>query len=362
MRKVDGMKEKNICFQYLKALLILMVIDDHVGSRIGLFTNIFPYNSFYMPFFVIISGYFYKKRPVVENLKKRTLRLLVPYILWSLVCNLLAYILYLAEKVNWYDPITPRSIVRLMIFRPLSELAEPGWFVIMLFYVAVCYNLLRVIVNKESILVDTLILVACLCAGCVALVVSMGGYAYDRPVLIAILRFFFYLQFYHVGVMFRNYGEVAIKKCNGIVICILCVAFNATLIYLLKLDINFLSTEGMRFFNSWYLPVITSITGGLFWYEVIGFISSKLGDIKPISFLADNTFTIMFIHMVFINIPNFYVYHQVENGNNAFADFDVNTFLSTAWYRYNADVRLVAFICGVVGSVAVAYCVSRVKK
>ena len=48
-----------------------MVIDDHMSSHIGILSSVFPYNSFYMPLFVMISGYFYKKQPIIENLKKK---------------------------------------------------------------------------------------------------------------------------------------------------------------------------------------------------------------------------------------------------------------------------------------------------
>ena len=49
---------KNQTFQYLKAIAILMVIDDHMSTRIGILSSLFPYNSFYMPLFVFIFGYY----------------------------------------------------------------------------------------------------------------------------------------------------------------------------------------------------------------------------------------------------------------------------------------------------------------
>ena len=53
-------KERNQIFNYLYVLAILMVIDNHCAYKINFFNNIFPYNSFYMPLFVFISGYFFK--------------------------------------------------------------------------------------------------------------------------------------------------------------------------------------------------------------------------------------------------------------------------------------------------------------
>lgn len=56
------MKKRNQVFNFLEALAIIMVIDDHMSTRIGILSSIFPYNSFYMPLFVFISGYFYRER------------------------------------------------------------------------------------------------------------------------------------------------------------------------------------------------------------------------------------------------------------------------------------------------------------
>ena len=67
-----NLKERNQTFSYLYALAIIMVIDDHCGSRIGFFTSIFPYDSFFMPLFVFCSGYFYKHNNFVSILKHKT--------------------------------------------------------------------------------------------------------------------------------------------------------------------------------------------------------------------------------------------------------------------------------------------------
>lgn len=58
------LKSRNQTFQWLEALAMIMVIDDHVSTRIGILSSIFPYNSFYMPMLVFISGYFFKERSV----------------------------------------------------------------------------------------------------------------------------------------------------------------------------------------------------------------------------------------------------------------------------------------------------------
>ena len=46
------MKQKsNKTFMILSALGILFVVDAHAWSPLGLMTNFFPYNSFFMPIY-----------------------------------------------------------------------------------------------------------------------------------------------------------------------------------------------------------------------------------------------------------------------------------------------------------------------
>ena len=58
---MNKVKERNQIFNYLYAMAIIMVIDDHIGSRIGIMSSIFPYNSFYMPLFVLYQDISIKK-------------------------------------------------------------------------------------------------------------------------------------------------------------------------------------------------------------------------------------------------------------------------------------------------------------
>jgi fucose 4-O-acetylase-like acetyltransferase len=41
-----------------------MVVDDHVSKNVCILSSIFPYDSFFMPMLVFISGYFFRERSV----------------------------------------------------------------------------------------------------------------------------------------------------------------------------------------------------------------------------------------------------------------------------------------------------------
>lgn len=138
------MKSRNQTFQWLEALAIIMVIDDHISTRVGILSSVFPYNSFYMPMLVFISGYFFKNRSVGEGIQHKVLNLLVPYVIWCLVGDALAYALFHYGVVNWYsNPFDLRIMQNLLFLGPPSSITGAGWFVIMLFWVEVGYLVLN---------------------------------------------------------------------------------------------------------------------------------------------------------------------------------------------------------------------------
>lgn len=89
--------------------------------------------------------------------------------------------------------------------------------------------------------------------------------------------------------------------------------------------------------------------------------ASKIGQEPIIDFIAENTFTIMECHLVFLNIPNFYAYYQFLHGNPVYADFPMKIFIHGAWLRYSSNTRLLGWFCGLLGSLIVAYLLRRLK-
>lgn len=90
--------------------------------------------------------------------------------------------------------------------------------------------------------------------------------------------------------------------------------------------------------------------------------SKRIGQVRIVDFVAENTFTIMMCHLIFVNIPNFVVYLQIRGGGTAFGDFPVQKFIAGAWVRYSPASRLAGFVCGLLGSLLVAWIINKAKE
>ncbi len=358
---MEKTKERNQIFNYLYALAIIMVIDDHAGSPIGILSNIFPYNSFYMPLFVFISGYFYKRRGIKENLEHRIKKLLIPYLVWNFVAIIVSFVLDYIFGIHWLEK---RSIIDVIttniFFGPTTPINGAAWFIIMLFWVSVIYNLIHHRL-KDNKIIDAISTIIYIVLGFWAVNLSMENYSLINTTWLFILKTIFYIQFYHLGTIFKKYIEQPLLRCNKIVVCGICVLINVILISVWGSKIMFIDTSIMNGFYTVILPIITSMTGIIFYYEIMEFLSKKIGQNKVIDFISRNTYVIMESHLIFINIPYFYVYMQILNGSTFYTDFDIEKFMNSAWVRYSQNAGLFGFFFGLIGSLLVAYMIERVK-
>lgn len=362
MNKGDTTSKRNQIFCYLYVVAIIMVIDDHCSTRIGFLSSVFPYNSFYMPLFVFISGYFYKRQAIHKNIGHKIKKLFIPYAIWNVIAALAALMIDRVIGVDWIKMPSAKSIEVFFIHGSLTSINGAAWFIIMLFWVSIFINAIYYAIGKENILKDIIMGIILLVMGAFSVFLCTKGY-YKRGLLwVFVLKSVFYMQFYFLGYLFKKYFEELIRRCKKIIVCTICVLVNIILIVFFGGSINFYSTSGMSSFSYWFLPIITSMTGILFYYEIMYFLSSKIGYNKYIDFVSRNTLTIMETHLLFVNIPNLYIYSAIKRGSTKFSNFNMAAVHNGAWYRYSDNSRLMAFLCGLVGSLLVAYLVECIQK
>lgn len=290
-------KKRNQVFVYLYALAIIMVVDDHCGTQIGILSKLFPYNSFYMPLFVFSSGYFFRLEKLENTIIRRVKRILIPYILYDMVMIIIAFGTDHLFHTHWFPGISLSS-VRTMIFEhPTTSLNDAAWFAIMLFWVSVIYSIIQSIMTsvmrwlslrRVDRFFDSFLTVVLIAGGFISIYLSVrhcnNGYRHWDE-LRWLCRTAFFLQFYHLGYMFKCHVEPAFAKWNKGIVCLVCITVNLILIVSGN-DITFISILWMSSFNSVILPLVTSTTGIFFWYEVMSFLSEKIGETRPTSFIA----------------------------------------------------------------------------
>ena len=357
---------RNATFSWLEAILILMVIDDHAMSTVGALTGLFPYDSFFMPAFVFVSGYFYRWTNFGAFVKKKVRKQLVKYLFWCLVGFAISVVLDHLLGFHWCEgffklPLA-RSLETVLFNGTPSTINGPAWFLIMLFWVEIAYAVLQLLIQDDRRL-NYVTLVALVALSCTAAGLCMQGVQYHGPRMSFLLRESFYLVFLHLGHMFRLYWEDGLKRLPMGRICLICVLINCALISFLGLDsITFPKTEGMVVFHSPFLPLVTSATGTLFWYEIARFLAGSLGETPAVSFVSRNTGTIMQTHLFGICLPVIIQRQLVLAGVSLPGVGDIDAITHDAWgFSASGMPDMVLFACGLGFSLLVCWLLERVK-
>lgn len=201
--------------------------------------------------------------------------------------------------------------------------------------------------------------------GFISVDLCCNGYTGRGWKAVTILKFIFYIQFYHLGYMFKLYGENRIKKFNKYILCGVCVIINIILILFYGKKVNFFATAGMNGFSYWYLPLITSTTGIIFWYTIMSYFADKIKTNRYITFIAKNTFTIMETHLLFVNFVNLLFYVLKNKGISYFSNFNSAAFCASPWsgaaWKMNPFFGVLGFLFGIIFSVLVAIVIEKIK-
>lgn len=343
-------KEKtNKQFMLLSALGILFVVDAHAWSPLGFMTNFFPYNSFFMPMFCFISGYFFDIKCTVflkAYIIRKAKRLLLPYFIsnffYIIVVSALndrGIILY-GKQFSLYVLFVEPFVDGMSV-----EFTNPAWFVPVLFMVVVLYALIRKLFlhfwNNKIATVTFVVL------GAFSIYVSRKGY--NTLGMLPVLKTFFMIQFFQLGVIYHCEWEGYFRKVSKLTVFILTIVINTVLMYIYPEGIwfNDISTMSGFLTNNCFLPLITSVTGISFWLKVTELLVSVLGNNRIVNYISNSTYTIMFHHILFFNLYNLFLSVFPYTAEY----FDMEVFRATAWYRFepNPSMRVFYVLVGMAG-------------
>lgn len=357
----------NKAFMILSALGIIFVLDAHVWSKMSFLSQIFPYDSFFMPMFVFISGYFFKEKyvdsltAVVGFVKNKIKKLLVPFIGWTVIYGVVTTILTEYGILNFkkWDII---PLIKNIIFEGTSfGFNSPSWFVPLLFYVSIIYIIVRKSFNK--IWNEPLAMLVMFALGTVS--VYFCGIRTFVGTEMLVLKILFFLQFFELGIVFNKYIEKWFDKANSIVVMLLCIFINMILLSIYGAEISFPNCAYMGGFRTGniFLPVITSITGISFWLKICKALAPVAGTSKLVNFISNNTFFIMTHHLTFKALFNGLLILGKKFGVTSLEAIDAVQFKSSAWYVFTQlDWAWTAsFLFMTIGTLTACYLYLKIK-
>lgn len=288
-------RKENIKLTYLKAVGIILVVLGHSGGGISFASDWFPYYSFHMPLFIFASGYFYKnKSDFFGYIKKRFLRLVLPYYFWNLVYGTIVTIFLSLGFIAYGNRISIENFfVEPWLKAHQYIFNGPAWFVLCLFLIQVIYFVTKALFNKINIKNEYLLTAIYFAFGMLGTFLATDD-TYRQSYLTWI-RVLFGLPFIQLGYLYHAKLEKWDKPSIGSFALLFTIQALLLVYFDGKLDYVVWSGD----FNGRVLaPFMTSITGIWFWLQISDILARKIGHNAVVSYIGNNTLAIL-IHQYF---------------------------------------------------------------
>lgn len=286
----------NGTFRVLSAIGIVLIVAGHADFQIFDLGGLFPYYSFHVAVFLFISGYFYKEEEeerIGAYIKRKALKLLLPYFIWNLFYGILAAALKPAGFM-----IGGEITIRTLFIDPFLGGHQfgynfPAWFVPALFLIEVINVCMRKLLTLIRLKKECLIMAGCLLAGVLTVWLAIGGHVWGYYKLPG--RILFMLPVYELGQLYKKKLEKWDRAGN--------LPYFITLL-LIQLTIV-LSCGGLAYSMVWcsgfangpLIPYLTMATGIAFWLRVAKVLSPLLQGMKWVDRIGANTYSVMLHHI-----------------------------------------------------------------
>ena len=357
--------KSNKKFMLLSAIGIFMVVDSHTFTAFNLFGAFLPYNSFFMPMFIFISGYFNKvdsETKLSSYIGKKVKTLLVPYAGLSMLGFIIQQLIAIIKTGGHADPLPPDYLSyvakRIVTVGTYGAVVEPMWFVIALFSTLTVYAVLKKYLYK--IWNSYIMLAVFIALHLLAIYIAKNNSADDITNFLVPLKCMFLLPFIEMGSIYKKSVEKRHEALSGgvklgLMFLLLLINVARTLYLPNAYDVATDCIDYMGGFTSPYIvtPLISSIVGILFWLTLVDLISKQVSESRFVNFLSCNTFWIMGLHILFFNILNC-VLMAINSHIVKLSYFDADTFKSTEWYFWEigSNIKVLYVLVGILGPLA----------
>ncbi|MBS5950348.1 MAG: acyltransferase [Clostridium sp.] len=305
------MKQRCEEIDLYKAILCILVVFGHSltqSMRENLIISDIFYilYSFHMPVFFTLSGIIYnkygKKYTIREFLRRKAVKLLVPYvsvtILFFFIINIAYFILnkFLNYNIEFFN----FKSIFIGIFFGKNDFAKHLWFLYALFIIEIITKILDKYINKN--LVITLF---------ISFIFSFVSYRYTESNLLLIARVLYYNFYFQLGnIVFKNiFSKRKYKKYktkNIIIISIIFLLNNIVLLTFRKINM-------INEYNKWFFSLISSVSMFLIILVIINYIINLSSITLLLKKIYQYSFEIYLFHNPFITIGSVSIMSRLLN-------------------------------------------------
>lgn len=364
----------------LSAIGIFMVVDHHTFTAFNIFGDFIPYNSFFMPMFVFISGYFNKVDKTTKlgayTLKKLK-TLLLPYFGISIAVLGIQWLLDLIKTGEM--PSYPGGYIGYMLENVITvgtpyAMVTPMWFVITLFATLMFYAVIKKLLSKLRIWNSFVMLAIFTCAHLYVVYQAQHMedlvYPGDTNFFLLPLKILFFLPFLELGIVYRDYlekGHTAMPGGAkiGLMFGLLLLNMVRTICLPMPYDVAFDNIDDLSGFTSPYIvtPLVSSLVGILFWLTFVELVGKPVYESRFVNFMSCNTFWIMGLHIAFFNIFNL-ILLLINDNITELLYFDAEYFRETEWYYWEISpgIKIAYVLIGILGPLGCKWVFDRIKQ
>ena len=194
---------------------MIFIVSGHIeNGGVSLFYEWFPLYSFHLALFAFCSGYMYKKgseKNIKQYITKKIKKLIIPVFLFNIFYCLLVSIL---SNFGFTIGVSKENLVEKLLILPITNGHQfaynmGGWFVIPLFMILI----FNIFVQKyfhycKKIYIYFIYIII----GIIGMYLASRGYNYDWWLVFA--RFSYLLQFFAIGLIYKDYLEQKDKISN----------------------------------------------------------------------------------------------------------------------------------------------------
>jgi len=267
---------------FIKGFGIFLVVLGHATLPRS------PYiYSFHVPLFFFVSGYFFKDKPVSENLKSKLKRIYLPFVIF----NVLTWLFFIIVGLLKGAPADKQDY--LILIRTVAGIDNsvpqngPLWFLLCLFSLSIMFMLINLVKTEYLRLI-------------IILALSVSGYFLSRTVTDLPLKVetaMMMSPFFYAGNVFCRYGfSDKVDRLSGIAVLNISVLLSYLNYVTNSFNLKFSDIERISVLENRYGNIFLFYFSAFFAIIFIIVISKKIVRIGAVNFLGKNSLIVLCLH------------------------------------------------------------------